>query len=205
MKALLVSILLIGSAADALGQKLSDLILLYNEEAEFTFGLNNRRTHIYDDFGTIYGVFFGLNFDRKLRNTFLLSSTIVPLGQASEEGVAYSRASFHFVGVTEEYTYFKKNRIKFSAYASLGYGFSKYQLRSYQHELLLEYTRGIVPLELGLHTTYEIIPWLELRAGLGWRFFLRGNQNGLSGYYFKIALGLKYKAFKKALKNKSLL
>lgn len=204
MKTLLLSVVLITSASQVFGQKLSDLVDLYKEEAEFTFGLNHRRTHIYNEFGTIYGAFFGLNFDRRLKNTFLFSSTIFPIGKASDLDASYKRTRLHFAGVTEEYTYFKRNRFRLSTYASLGYGISQYELLSPQGLVMEQGRVGIMPLELGLHAAYELIPWLELRVGAGWRFFLLGHDKGLSGYYAKVALGLKYTALKNALKTGTL-
>lgn len=174
------------------------MLKLYKKEAELTIGFNNRRTHIHNEFGVIYGFKIGLNFDRRLKNTFGLNSTIIPLGQPTYQG-AFSRASrLHFISITEEYIYFKKNRLNLSTYASFGYGINQYELFNGVGEVIGSGHRSILPVEFGLQSSYFIFTWLEARLGGGWRFILFPNQDDLSGYFFKAGLGFKLKAFKKA-------
>ena len=185
------------SAGDAQG--IRDIFDLYKKEAELTIGFNNRRTHIHSDFGVIYGLKAGLNFDRRLKNTFGLNSTIISLGAPNNEQPVYQTARLHFLSIAEEYVYFKRQRFSLSTYASFGYGINQYELANLSGQVLESGRGNIVPMELGLQGAYLILTWLDLRLGGGWRFMLYGNQPGLSGYFFKVGLGFKYKAFKQSI------
>ena len=186
-------------ATNAFAQWKTNVFELYKKDADLTIGFNNRRTHLYNQFGTIYGFKIGLNFEKRLKNTFVFSSTIFELGKPENEGEAYKTAQLHFASIAEEFTFYKKGNLSFSTYFTIGYGFNV--LRAYGAGNVLMFTerRHIVPIEYGLLTSYVVFTWLDLRAGLGWRNFIIGNDDGLSGYFFKVGAGIKYKALKKAL------
>lgn len=185
------------------GQDKEKLLDIYKKNGEFTFGLNNRRTHIHNQFGVIYGFKVGLNFDRRLKNTFGINSTLFPIGAPLIENEAYTTAKLHFVNIAEEYIFYKKQRLSFSTYASVGYGLNFYEIWPENSNQAIFGRNRVVPFEFGMQFYYIILKWIELNVGAGWRLFLVGNESGLPGYFFKVGAGIKYKAFKTAFFKKS--
>ncbi|MFY0674648.1 MAG: hypothetical protein JXQ87_14710 [Bacteroidia bacterium] len=183
---------------DAFGQWNTEVFDLYKKDAELTIGFNNRRTHLYNEFGTIYGFKIGLNFDRRLKNTFVLSSTIFDLGKPENEGESYKSTQLHFASIAEEFTFYAKRNLSFSTYFTVGYGVSVMRAFGAGNIPVFTEKRRVIPFEFGLQTSYVVFTWLDLRAGAGWRLFALGNDDGLSGYFFKVGAGVKYKAFRKA-------
>lgn len=53
----------------------------------------------------------------------------------------------------------------------------------------------IIPIETGLHCSYELLPYLKLRTGFGWRFVASNNSRELSGYYLKLGLSFNLKIY----------
>jgi len=56
----------------------------------------------------------------------------------------------------------------------------------------------IIPIETGLHFSYELLTYLKLRTGFGWRFVTPDNSRELSGYYVKLGLSFNLKKFNEA-------
>ncbi len=171
---------------------------IYKSDAELTFGFNNRRTHIYNQFGTIYGLKVGVNFDRRLKNTFGVSSTIFPIGKAENEGKSYKTARLHFASLMEEFIFYRRGNLNFSTYFNVGYGFNFKEVFDQNSILTAKIRETIAPIEFGLQSSYLMISWLEFKVGAGWRVMVLGADDGLNGYFFKLGAGIKYKAFKRA-------
>ncbi|MGB0429571.1 MAG: hypothetical protein ACPGLV_03795 [Bacteroidia bacterium] len=199
MKRLLLLVLIFVVSVASNAQIKFDVFELYKKDAELTIGFNNRRTHLHNEFGTIYGFKVGLNFDRRLKNTFVISSTIIDLGKPKSMGATHKTAQLHFASIAEEFTFYTKQNLSFSTYFTLGYGVNFQKTYTAAQDLLVAEQRPILPIEFGLQTSYIVFTWLDIKAGAGWRHLLVGNYSGLSGYFFKLSAGIKYKAFRKAL------
>lgn len=206
MKTILVRFLVIGfcffSSVNLKAQNLLVWLEPYKKEAEIVIGFNNRRTHIYNELGVIYGFKFGLNFDRKLKNTFGINGNIKPLGKPNEPYTNYLRARLLYFDVAEEYKVFKHNRFALFSLVGLGYGWAYRDFYNEMGNILLKEKVRIMPLEAGIESGYYIIKWLELRVGFGYRFFPLGASYNLSGYYFKIGAGIKSRILYNTLKAK---
>jgi len=48
----------------------------------------------------------------------------------------------------------------------------------------------IIPIEIGVQSSYDVLPWLRVKVGGGWRFVLPDFSYDLSGYYFKFGLNI---------------
>ncbi len=55
----------------------------------------------------------------------------------------------------------------------------------------------IIPIETGLHFSYDLLTYLKLKTGFGWRFLAPNNSRELSGYYVKFGLSFNLKKFNK--------
>jgi hypothetical protein len=49
-----------------------------------------------------------------------------------------------------------------------------------------------------LHFSYDLLTYLKLRTGFGWRFVTPNNSRELSGYYVKLGLSFNLKKFNEA-------
>lgn len=171
----------------------------YNKNYEPTVGLLNRRTHIYGQGGTIYGLKAGLNFDKRLKNTVCISGTAFRLGNPESDYL--KNTQLVYVSVAEEFRFYQYKRISAISFFNIGYGWSLWQSFNELSTQINSGVQRVAPLEMGLHGDYLINPWLSLTFGAGWRFFLYGHDPGLGGYYAKIGLGISFKQLKLALKK----
>lgn len=178
---------------EVMSQKLSNFLKYYEREWEPTVGFNNRRTHIYNELGTLYGFRFGLNFDKRLKNTLGINTTLFRLGQPQDDIQNFKTTRLWFFSVTEEFRFYTYKKFSTISFASLGLGWSFQNEYSPQMNLLNSSRNTIVPIELGLHAEYRLWHWLALKAGGGWRFFPVGYDQGLAGYYIKLGAGVNAK------------
>ena len=96
----------------------------------------------------------------------------------------------------EEFKLFELKKISFSSYFHLGVGKSYY--RSIINEIPLEnsFTSNFVlPIEAGLHIEYKFNDWVSLKLGAGYRYTVSASEYSINGGYYKVGLGLNFKAF----------
>jgi hypothetical protein len=53
----------------------------------------------------------------------------------------------------------------------------------------------IIPIETGLHFGYDLLPYLKVKTGFGWRFVAPDYSRELGGYYVKLGLSFNLKIF----------
>lgn len=190
-----IGFLIIGflTTQETVAQKRQGFLKYYERDWEPTIGFNNRRTHIYNEPGTLYGFRFGLNFDKKLKNTLGVNTTLFRLGKPQNETQNFKTTRLWFLSVTEEFRFYSYKKFSAISYVSFGIGWSFQKDFSPQSELLSSQVKTILPIELGLHSEYKLWDWLALKAGGGWRFFPVGHDKGLAGYYVKLGAGVNAK------------
>ncbi len=54
----------------------------------------------------------------------------------------------------------------------------------------------IIPIETGLHFSYDLMTYLKLKTGFGCRFVAPNNSRELRGYYVKFGLSFNLNKFK---------
>jgi hypothetical protein len=62
----------------------------------------------------------------------------------------------------------------------------------------IEVSKGkelIIPFETGLHFSYDLLKYLKLRTGFGWRFVIPNHSRALSGYYVKLGFSFSLRKF----------
>lgn len=197
MTRLIFGIVLLLSFQDGIGQPVVrfDGWKAYQKDWVFTAAFNNRRTKIHEEMGTIYGVEVGLRFNDRLENSVGMSFTLKPLGQLDGQQSSYRQAQLLFITVGEEFEFLRYKRFAGITYVHGGYGWSYYTEYNAQEEMLRRGIDRIVPLELGLLATYDVIPWAYIKVGAGWRFEFLSKEEGLDGYFVKLGGGIRIKRF----------
>lgn len=152
--------------------------------------MNNRRTFILDDFTTIYGIYAGVAYGEKVKHVLTLNSTLFYIGNKPPNMVR-----LNFIGFSEEFYFFRRNKWAFCTYAHGGVG----QLNNSSPLIALENRKEwVYPTEWGLHTEYSLWPWLNLRTGIGYRYVLNKPSLNIDGVYLKLGATLNPK---KIIKN----
>jgi hypothetical protein len=100
-----------------------------------------------------------------------------------------------FASIGEEFDFYQYKKFGMTTYlqAGIGHNFLKHlNLNG------TEVSKGkdlIIPIETGLHFSYDLLTFLKLRTGFGWRFVTPYNSRTLSGYYIKLGLSFNLKKF----------
>jgi hypothetical protein len=174
------------------GQQIQNPFELIRGERKIIYGLDNRRTHVHGENTVIYGIYSGVGFsEKKLRFKIGLSGAPFEVGQTIGEDGAIKQNRFVFFNIGEELDFWIVNKFRMSTYFQVGYGFNYYTLIDPNSNLEIESGRNkLIPLELGLQCSYDLLTWFSFRFGAGWRFVFPNESSDLSGYYLKTGLQL---------------
>jgi hypothetical protein len=151
--------------------------------------VDNRRTHIHNNFSVIYGVTATWKFDQTLRLKAGISSVPFEAGNISRTDPRKIASKLLFFTLGEEYDFLKTGKFKQTLYLQSGIGwhyFKYFELLSQSEKRSKEL---IVPIEAGIYTSYSVLSWLDIKLGGGWRWVLLNESRDLSNYYIKIGLG----------------
>jgi hypothetical protein len=165
------------------------------KKKEIVYGLDNRRTHIHQHHTVIYGLYTGISFGKKLRFKIGINGTPFEVGRIVDENGILKKNRLFFASLGEEFDFYQYKKFGMTTYLQAGIG------NNYFRELNqsgIEVSKGkqrIIPLETGLHFGYELLTYLKLRTGFGWRFVTPNHSRALSGYYFKLGLSFNLKKY----------
>lgn len=179
-------------------QSISNPIRAFDHEKRFIYGIDNRRTHIRRHGTLIYGLYCGYSFGHHLRFKFSLSGTPFERGKLYDDQGLLLRQRLVFASLGEEFDFLVIRRFRLVTYLQAGAGYNFYRRLDSSANEVERGRRFIIPIELGIHHSYDINSWLQLRIGGGWRFVLPTQSRDLSGYYIKLALGFSFSEFRKA-------
>ncbi|MBL7837878.1 MAG: hypothetical protein JNM67_10200 [Bacteroidetes bacterium] len=157
---------------------------------DFIYGIDNRRTHIKDHNALIYGAYVGIGFGGRIKFKFGISGTPFEKGKFVDDQGHIKRNRLIFGTIGEEYDFYIKNKFRLTSYVQFGAGYNYYRIIDSADS---EKSRGrnlILPLELGMHANYDVLPWLRAKLGGGWRFVFPEYSSDLSGYYIKIGFSV---------------
>jgi len=167
----------------------------FKKKREIVYGLDNRRTHIDQHHTVIYGLYSGISFGKKLRFKIGINGTPFEVGKFIDENGLLKKNRLIFISTGEEFDFYQYKRFGMTTYLQAGIGKNFYRQIN-QNEI--EVKKGkqlIIPIEIGLHCSYELLPYLKLRTGFGWRFAAPNNSRELSGYYLKLGLSFNLKNY----------
>ena len=171
---------------------------IFKEKKEIVYGLDNRRTHIYEHHTVIYGLYSGISFGKKLRVKLGASGTPFEVGKFLDDNGLLKRNRLLFFSLGEEFDFFQYKKLGMTSYLQAGMGNNYFRRFDSYGQLVNEGRQFIIPLETGLHFSYEMTSYLRLKTGFGWRFVLPNYSKGLSGYYVKLGLSFSYKKFRES-------
>ena len=177
-------------------QEIPNPIEAIKEKKEFIYGIDNRRTHINGQNALIYGLYVGIGYGGKLRFKGGFSLTPYERGKSVDEFGVIKKNRLLFLNIGEELDYFIYKKIRLTAYLQTGIGFNYHITINAISKI--EVAKGkdfIVPIEVGTHIGYDILPWFRLKVGGGWRFVRPEYSSDLSGYYIKTGCYFNSKLF----------
>jgi hypothetical protein len=165
------------------------------KKKEIVYGLDNRRTHIYQHHTVIYGLYSGISFGKKLRFKIGLNGTPFEVGKFVDENGIIKKNRLLFASLGEEFDFYQYKKFGMTTYLQAGIGNNFYRQLN---QIGTEVNKGkqlIIPIETGLHFSYDLLTYLKLNTGFGWRFVAPNNSRELSGYYVKLGLSFNLKKF----------
>ena len=176
-------------------QNISNPFETLKKEREIVYGLDNRRTHIYQHHTVIYGLYSGISFGKKLRIKIGINGTPFEIGKFVDENGIIKKNRLFFDSVGEEFDFYQHKKISLTTYLQAGIGNNFYRHLNQNGTEVNKGEQLIIPIETGLHFSYDLLTYLKLKTGIGWRFVTPNNSRKLSGYYVKLGLSFNLKKF----------
>ncbi|MFN5416412.1 MAG: hypothetical protein ACK5B9_05100 [Flavobacteriia bacterium] len=165
------------------------------KKREIVYGLENRRTHIYQHHTVIYGLYSGISFGKKLRFKIGINGTPFEIGKFVDENGIIKKNRLFFASLGEEFDFYQYEKFGMSTYLQAGIGNNLYRQLNQNGTEVDKGKQLIIPVETGLHFSYHLLTYLKLKSGFGWRFVAPNNSRELSGYYVKLGLSFNLKKF----------
>ncbi len=165
------------------------------EKKEIVYGLDNRRTHIHQQQTVIFGLYSGISFGKKLRLKIGINGIPFEVGKFVDDNGILKRNRLLFVSIGEEYDFFQLNKFGITTYLQAGIGNNFYRQLNTSGTEVNKGRELIIPIETGLHFSYDLKSYLKLKTGFGWRFVAQKKSRELSGYYVKLGLIFNLKKF----------
>ena len=176
-------------------QNITNPFETFKKKKEIVYGIDNRRTHIYQHHTVIYGLYSGISFGKKLRFKIGLNGTPFEVGNFVDENGIVKKNRLLFASLGEEFDFYQYKKFGMTTYLQAGIGNNFYRQLN---QIGTEVNKGkqlIIPIETGLHFSYDLLPYLKLKTGFGWRFVAPDNSRELGGYYVKLGLSFNLKKF----------
>lgn len=175
---------------EASGQIDSLLIAPFKEKKSITYGFNNRRTFLLNSSSTIYGLYMGIQYGKRLKHVITINSNGFWAGEEQQVQLLYG-------GLAEEFTFLSLKRFDFISYIHAGLGIARYREMNSSGSYIIS-RELISPIELGIHGSFSVNSWLALNGGAGYRFVLLEEIDQLDHIYYKIGLSLSIEKFLEA-------
>ena len=163
------------------------------QEKSITYGLNNRRTRLFDDNGTIFGGFAGVQFGNNLKHVITINSTVFWIGNEDSHFPEVSEVQLNFIGFSEEYVFWQRNRWNVSSYLHIGVGKASVRPVNESLQSTPYASDWVIPGEAGIQSEHFLNKWLSVRGGFGYRYVFHSNDWPLHGIYAKVGAGIRIK------------
>jgi hypothetical protein len=174
------------------GQLDSFLTAPFKDKKSFTYGLNNRRTILLNDHASIYGIYMGIQYGNRMKHVVTLNSTLLWAGNGPQVRLSY-------VGFAEEFTFLSIRRLGLISYIHGGFGYASY--RNLPGSAQASRRDAVGPLEMGIHLSYGLWDWLQLKGGAGYRIVLPNKNPELNSVYYKVGASVNLRLLKKKLNS----
>lgn len=176
--AIIVLVLLCSQASSQ--YRLLDSIKYYvtTQRPTLVVGLDGHKSFIREAPVTIDGVRAGLDFGNKVRlylgaywSRHKVSRTYIQHIYTPNERVVWQELSMFYVAPTIEYVVYNSEHWELAVPARIGFGKGHRKRYDYATGTLIEEARpGFVPFEFSFRAMYRITDWLNVSAGLGYRY-----------------------------------
>ncbi|MFO0356409.1 MAG: hypothetical protein ACK50A_05595 [Sphingobacteriaceae bacterium] len=176
-------------------QSITNPFETFKKKKEIVYGLDNRRTHINQHHTVIYGLYSGISFGKKLRFKIGINGTPFEIGKFIDENGFIKKNKLFFASLGEEFDFYQYKKFGISTYLQAGIGSNFYKQLNQNGTEVNKGKERIIPIETGLHFSYDILTYFKLKTGVGWRFVMPNNSRDLSGFYVKLGLGFNLKKF----------
>ncbi|MBX3165346.1 MAG: hypothetical protein KF900_12800 [Bacteroidetes bacterium] len=184
-------------------QQITHPIQPFKEKKEFIYGIDNRRTHIHRQRTLIYGAYIGVDFGKKLRLKAGVSGTPFERGELLDDEGTIKKNRLVFINLGEEFDFLIINKFRLTTYFQTGIGWNYFRKIDSSGIEVQNGKNLIIPIEVGIHAGYDILPWLRAKVGGGWRFVLPYYSKDLSGYYIKLGFGINVKRLRESYKRRN--
>ena len=182
-------------------QNITNPFETFKKKKEIVYGIDNRRTHIYQHHTVIYGLYTGISFGKKLRFKIGINGTPFEIGKFVDENGIIKKNRLFFASIGEEFDFYQYKKFGITTYLQAGIGTNFYKQLNQNGTEVNKGKECIIPIETGLHFSYDILTYFKLKTGFGWRFVMPNNSRELSGYYVKLGLGFNLQNFHETRAN----
>jgi len=176
-------------------QSIVNPIETLKKKKEIVYGLDNRRTHIHQQHTVIYGLYTGIGFGKKLRFKIGINGTPFEVGRIVDENGIIKKNRLFFVSLGEEFDFYQYKKFGMTSYLQAGFGYNFYRQLNQSGTELNKAKQLIIPIETGFNFSYDLLTYLKLKTGFGWRFVGPNNSRDLSGYYVKLGLSFNIRKY----------
>jgi hypothetical protein len=200
-----ISLFLLYSISSTTHAQVIDSIKLHlKAEPRLFFGFQNRNTFVNTQTIKLWGIVGGLDYDKKVKlyaGIYGFSGENVTLlinRPEFEQDSVYRSLNTGNLSAGIEYTYYQKGRLSLSAPVQVGIGGLNYHYTATKLSKREKYT--IMPIEFGTNAYFNIIKYVGLKGGVGYRLIL-GNRVAAkysAPYYtlgLSVSIGQIYKDF----------
>lgn len=184
-------------------QSIVNPIETLKKKREIVYGLDNRRTHIHQQHTVIYGLYTGIGFGKKLKFKIGINGTPFEVGRVVDENGIVKKNRLFFVSLGEEFDFYQYKKFGITSYLQAGFGYNFYRQLNQSGTELNKAKQLIIPMETGFNFSYDLLSYLKLKTGFGWRFVSPNNARDLSGYYVKLGLSFNIRKYYDLIENKN--
>ena len=142
-------------------QNITNPIETLKKKREIVYGLDNRRTDIHQHHTVIYGVFAGISYGKKLIFKIGINGTPFEVGKFVDENGILKKNRLLFATIGEEFDFYQYKKIVFTTYLQTGIGNNFYRNINQSGTEVYKGKELIIPIETGLHLSYERKPPLK--------------------------------------------
>jgi hypothetical protein len=185
-----------------IAQELSSPVKALHDKKEFIFGIDNRITRLNNEFGIIYGLYAGIGYGNNLRFKFGISGTPFAFGSVSPDRHANRISHLLFATIGQEFDFLTVGRFKLATYLNAGFGYHYHRILDREEVEVSDSRDFIRPLELGIHSRYQVNSLFAVKVGGGWRFVFPEKSENLEGYYIKLTAVINPKNLSTAIKER---
>ncbi|MDA8886358.1 hypothetical protein N9I68_02145 [Bacteroidia bacterium] len=174
----------------------------------FFVGFHNRNTIVQSNKTKMFGVIGGLDYAKKVK----LYVGVYGFGKANEtlllnndfaRDSIYRNISTSIFSLGVEYSYYQKSIVTLSLPLQVGIGSVRYQYyESDKTTILAKESFNMMPLEFGTNAYLELLPWVGLKGGVGYRINVGKKEVArLSSPYYNLGLSILVGEIYKELKK----